>query len=64
MTTLLIILALWLIPGILGYVIASSVSRHWKFDGEDFVLAIPVVNILALGLILLICIDDKISNGV
>jgi len=64
MTTLLIILALWLIPGIIGYMIASSVSRHWKWDGEDFVLFIPVVNILALGLILLICIDEKLSKGV
>ena len=63
MTTLLIILAFWLVPGILGYVIASAVSRHWKFDGEDYVLAIPLVNILALGLIVLICIDDKISKG-
>ena len=63
MSTLLIILALWLVPGILGYVIASAVSRHWKFDGEDYVLAIPLVNILALGLILLICIDEIVHRS-
>lgn len=63
MTTLIILLALWIVPGIFGYVIASAVSRHWKFEGEDFVLAIPVVNILALGLILLICIDEKLSRS-
>ena len=63
MTTFLFILAFWLIPGILGYIISSFVSRHWKFDGEDFVLAIPVMNILALGLILLICIDEKLSRS-
>ena len=61
-TTILIILAIWLIPGLLGYLIASATSRQWSVDDKDWVLIIPGLNIIVLGLVTIIAIDEMIAE--
>lgn len=65
MITLLIILALWLLPGLLTYVIVSLHSQDWRIETRDIALfTIPMVNILVLGFVVIITIDDLMGGQV
>ncbi len=64
METVLIILGLWIVPGILAYVLGCWHSKEWSFDEHDMVLLFPVVNIVVLGLVLVILFDDLVINKI
>lgn len=57
-TTILIILAVWLVPGFLAYIIAAISSDDWGVDEDDRILLVPVVNVVMLILVVMITIED------
>lgn len=62
MTLILIILAAWLLPALIGYILVAIYSKEWLVEDKDFVLLIPGVNIIVLGLVLIILLDEYIIN--
>lgn len=61
-TTILIILALWLVPGFLSYLIAALSSDDWGVDEDDRILLVPVVNFVMLILVVMITIEDVMDK--
>lgn len=61
-TTIFIILALWLVPGFLAYIIASLSSDEWDVDDDDKILLVPVVNFVMLILVVMITIEDVMDK--
>jgi hypothetical protein len=50
MNTFLIILACWLIPAFIGYIIIALESRSFAPDKRGVLLLVPILNIIILGL--------------
>lgn len=62
MTLICIVLVIWLLPAILSYVLVSIDSHSWEPDTKDVIVLIPVVNIVVLGLVLIIMLDERIIS--
>lgn len=62
MDILWVLLLLWLGPAVLVYVITGTYCSYWKFDVTGIVLLIPLFNILILGLVVLVMIDDFVGT--
>ena len=62
MTTILIILGIWLAPGLTAYIIASAMSKDWRVTNDDALLLVPVVNLVMLGLVVMISIGDWLDG--
>ena len=62
MTTILIILGIWLAPGLAAYIIASAMSKDWRVTNDDALLLVPVVNLVMLGLVVMISIGDWLDG--
>ena len=62
MTTILIILGIWLTPGLMAYIIASAMSKDWRVKNDDALLLVPVVNLVMLGLVVMISIGDWLDG--
>ena len=60
----LIVLCVWLVPGILAYVLGSLYSKEWSFEEHDLILLFPLVNIVVLVLVLVILFDDLFINKI
>ena len=52
METLLVILAWWLIPAIVGYIIVVLETRSFTPDRRAWILLVPILNIVVVGLCL------------
>jgi hypothetical protein len=67
MEILLTLIALWLVPGFIAYCIASWYNKNWSFDEKDFVLLLPIVNIVMLAFVILITAEsllDRLINWI
>lgn len=62
MTIILKIIALWLLPGILAYAIASFYSKDWTINDKDIVLIVPILNAVMLAFVLLLTVEMLISK--
>ena len=62
MTMIWMILAAWLVPAIASYLLVSIYSKEWYVEDKDLVTLIPGVNIIVLGLVLIILLDEYIIN--
>ena len=56
------ILAAWLVPAIASYLLVSIYSKEWYVEDMDLVTLLPGVNIIVLGLVLIILLDEYIIN--
>ena len=61
MNTLLIILACWLIPAVIGYIIIVIDTRSFAPDKRGVLLLVPVLNVIILGLFF-VQILERIAN--
>lgn len=64
MDIVLIILGIWIIPGLIAYVIGCLHSKQLSFDKNDRILLFPIVNIMVLGLVLIILFDELVINKI
>lgn len=65
MEILLIILAFWLLPGLLAYVVVSLHSHDWRVECKDLAFfAVPMFNVLVLGFVIIITIEDLLDGQV
>ena len=64
METVWIILGLWIVPGVLAFVLGCWHSKKWCIDGKDLILFLPLVNIVVFGLVLVILFDDLVINRI
>lgn len=67
MELVITILALWIVPGILAYAIASLYSKDWTINDKDVVLIVPILNIVMLAFVILITAEsllDRLINWI
>ena len=62
MTLVLTLIALWLIPGIIAYCIASCYNKNWSFNDKDVVLIVPILNIVMLAFVILITAESLLDR--
>ena len=62
MELVITILALWIVPGILAYAIASLYSKDWTINDKDIVLIVPILNIVMLAFVILLTVEMLISK--
>lgn len=64
MDIVLIILGIWLVPGIAAYILGGLYSHEWSIEKEERVLLYPVVNIVVLGIVLIMLFDEYVVNRI
>lgn len=57
-----IILAFWLLPCVLAYVIASWYSKAWRPEKKDLLLLVPFLNWVMFGCVLCILFDEWLEG--
>ena len=62
MNILEIFLVVWVVVAIVSYVLVGIYSKDWSFHEKDMVLLFPIVNVIVLGLVLIIMLDEWIVN--
>jgi len=62
MTLFMVLVAAWIGPGLVAYLLTSLTTGNWGMDDEDVVLFIPVLNIVVLLLTVMIIVDVMIGG--
>lgn len=59
---LFILLAAWVIPAVLTYVLVGLDTGNWSLDKEDLVLFAPGVSVVTFCLTVVLIIEDRLFN--
>ena len=57
-----VILCLWLLPGIVAWLLSAMYSHEWGFRLKDLALLAPLVNLVIFGLVIIVIFDEWING--